>query len=55
MLHEVPAADSTLVESVVLFTDGKANFGIKDPAALSKATRYTWVCNKKRHCINYPV
>ena len=25
---------------MVLFTDGRANYGIKDPSALSKATRY---------------
>ena len=40
MLYEVPPAESTLVESIVLFTDGKANFGIKDAVSLAKATRY---------------
>ena len=30
------------MESVVLFSDGKANYGITDPKALGKATRYAY-------------
>ena len=37
MPHEV----ATKVESVLLFTDGKANFGITNPKTLEKAARNT--------------
>lgn len=39
-LYRIPSTDASLVESVLLFTDGKANVGIKDSAALVKATKY---------------
>uniref|UniRef100_A0A1X7TRL4 VWFA domain-containing protein n=1 Tax=Amphimedon queenslandica TaxID=400682 RepID=A0A1X7TRL4_AMPQE len=39
LLYDVPLSESTLVESIVLFTDGKANFGIKDREPLAKATK----------------
>ena len=42
VLYRISSDDASLVESVLLFTDGKANVGIKDQAALEKATR--WVC-----------
>ena len=42
VLCRISSDDASLVESVLLFTDGKANVGIKDQAALEKATR--WVC-----------
>ncbi len=38
-LYRVKAKDASLVESVLLFTDGKANVGIRDTAALVKATK----------------
>lgn len=38
-LYRVPANKACLVESVLLFTDGKANVGIKDQGALVKATK----------------
>ena len=38
-LYRTPSADASLVESVLLFTDGKANVGIRDQTALVKATR----------------
>lgn len=37
-LPSVPAASASVVESVLLFTDGKANIGIKDQATLVRAT-----------------
>ena len=39
-LYRVSANKASLVESVLLFTDGKANVGIKDQATLVKATKY---------------
>ena len=42
VLYHISSDDASLVESVLLFTDGKANVGIKDQKALEKATR--WVC-----------
>ena len=39
MLFKIPAAEATAVESVLLFTDGKANYGITKQDALEKATR----------------
>ncbi len=38
-LYRITAANASLVESVLLFTDGKANVGIKDSKALVKATK----------------
>jgi len=38
-LYRIPAADATAVESVLVFTDGKANYGITKQDALEKATR----------------
>ena len=38
-LYRVPGNKASLVESVLLFTDGKANVGIKDQAPLVKATK----------------
>lgn len=38
-LYRVKAKDASAVESVLLFTDGKANVGIRDNAALVKATK----------------
>ena len=38
-LYRVPGNKASLVESVLMFTDGKANVGIKDQAALIKATK----------------
>lgn len=38
-LHDVPADENSLVESVLLFSDGKANYGIKDKEGLTKATK----------------
>lgn len=38
-LYRVPGNKASLVESVLLFTDGKANVGIRDQAALVKATK----------------
>ncbi len=38
-LYRISAANASLVESVLLFTDGKANVGIKDSKALVKATK----------------
>ena len=39
-LYRVPGNKASLVESVLLFTDGKANVGIRDQAALVKATKW---------------
>lgn len=38
-LYRIPSTTASLVESVLLFTDGKANVGIKDSVALVKATK----------------
>lgn len=38
-LYRIPGNKASLVESVLLFTDGKANVGIKDQAPLVKATK----------------
>jgi len=38
-LYRVKASDASTVESVLLFTDGKANVGIRDTAALVKAAK----------------
>ena len=38
-LYRIPSTNASLVESVLLFTDGKANVGIKDSVALVKATK----------------
>lgn len=38
-LYRIKEDDASLVESVLLFTDGKANVGIKDQATLTKATK----------------
>jgi len=37
--YNVPSADASLVESVLLFTDGKANIGITDTPTIERATR----------------
>ena len=37
--YNVPSADASLVESVLLFTDGKANIGIIDTPTIERATR----------------
>lgn len=47
ILYRVKSSEASLVESVLLFTDGKANVGIRDNDALVKATK--WVAG---HCIN---
>ena len=38
-LHSIKAAEASLVESVLLFTDGKANVGIRDQPTMTKATK----------------
>ena len=38
-LYRIPSNEASLVESILLFTDGKANVGIKDQAPLVKATK----------------
>lgn len=38
-LYRIKASDASLVESVLLFTDGKANVGIRDQSTLTKATK----------------
>ena len=38
-LYRVPGSKASLVESVLLFTDGKANVGIKNQTTLVKATK----------------
>ena len=38
-LYRIPKEESTTVESVLLFTDGKANYGITKKEQLEKATR----------------
>ena len=39
MLYRIPKEESTTVESILLFTDGKANFGLTKQNALERATR----------------
>lgn len=38
-LYRIKADDAALVESVLLFTDGKANVGIRDHKTIVKATK----------------
>lgn len=38
-LYRIKADDAALVESVLLFTDGKANVGIRDTQTIVKATK----------------
>ena len=38
-MHRIPENEASLVESVLLFTDGRANVGIRAQAPLVKATR----------------
>lgn len=38
-LYKIPPTEATAVESVLVFTDGKANYGITKQDALEKATR----------------
>ncbi len=38
-LYRIKSDDAALVESVLLFTDGKANRGIVDQAVLVKSTK----------------
>lgn len=38
-LNDITEGDNSLVESVLLFSDGKANYGIKDQEGLTKATK----------------
>lgn len=38
-LYHIKEDNASLVESVLLFTDGKANVGIKDQPTLTKATK----------------
>ena len=38
-VSRIPENEASLVESVLLFTDGKANVGIRTQAPLIKATR----------------
>lgn len=38
-LYRIKADDAALVESVLLFTDGKANVGIRDPQTIVRATK----------------
>ncbi len=38
-LYRIKASDASLVESVLLFTDGKGNTGIRDQPTITKATR----------------
>lgn len=37
--YNVPVGEASLVESVLLFTDGKANVGITDIPTIERATR----------------
>lgn len=37
--YNVPVGEASLVESVLLFTDGKANVGIRDTPTIERATR----------------
>ena len=39
VLYHIKADDASLVESVLLFTDGKANVGIRDQRTIVKATK----------------
>jgi len=38
--YNIPVGEASLVESVLLFTDGKANVGITDTPTIERATRY---------------
>ena len=38
-LYRIKSKDASLIESVLLFTDGKANVGICDSTRLVKATK----------------
>ena len=38
-LYRIKASNASLVESVLLFTDGKANVGIRDQPTMTKATK----------------
>ena len=38
-LYRIKPSDASLVESVLLFTDGKANVGIRDQPTMTKATK----------------
>ena len=37
--YNVPVGEASLVESVLLFTDGKANVGITDTPTIERATK----------------
>ena len=39
-LYHIKEEKAALVESVLLFTDGKANVGIRDQLTITKATKY---------------
>ena len=39
VLYKIKSSDASLVESVLLFTDGKANVGIVDTPTIVKATK----------------
>lgn len=39
-LYHIKEESAALVESVLLFTDGKANVGIRDQLTITKATKY---------------
>lgn len=38
-LYRIKSSEASLVESVLLFTDGRANVGIRDQPTLVKATK----------------
>lgn len=38
-LYRIKPGDASIVESVLLFTDGKANVGIRDQPTMTKATK----------------
>lgn len=42
-VYRIPEKEASLVESVLLFTDGKANVGIRTQAPLVKATRSAYL------------
>ena len=44
-LYHIKEDDASLVESVLLFTDGKANVGIRDQPTITKATKYVGASN----------
>jgi Mg-chelatase subunit ChlD len=41
-LYHIKEEAASLVESVLLFTDGKANVGIRDHTTIAKATKYVY-------------